>query len=131
MTDYNDGKWHGWNGGECPVHRESVVEVVTHLHGRIGESKALTKGWWAGHSNPVVAFRVVTPYVEPPKPREWWATGMHLHNSRADADAFLAKVSADNPGMNFDSHAPVLVREVTPTAADPMVARILAEQEGV
>ncbi len=19
MTDYNDGKWHGWNGGECRV----------------------------------------------------------------------------------------------------------------
>ena len=27
MTDYNDGKWHGWNGGECPVHPESELKV--------------------------------------------------------------------------------------------------------
>jgi hypothetical protein len=60
----------------------------------------------------LVAFCVITPYVEPAKPREWWATGKHLHDSRAEADAFLAKVKADNPSMNFDSHAPVLVREV-------------------
>ena len=25
MTDYNDGKWHGWNGGECPVHPKTKV----------------------------------------------------------------------------------------------------------
>lgn len=24
-VDYNDGKIHGWNGGECPVHPETVV----------------------------------------------------------------------------------------------------------
>ena len=28
MTNYNDGKWHGWNGGECPVHPESEIEVI-------------------------------------------------------------------------------------------------------
>ena len=28
MTSYNDGKWHGWNGGECPVHPETEVEFV-------------------------------------------------------------------------------------------------------
>lgn len=27
MTNYNDGKWHGWNGGKCPVHPESIVQV--------------------------------------------------------------------------------------------------------
>ena len=26
MTGYNDGKWHGWNGGECPVHPKSRVQ---------------------------------------------------------------------------------------------------------
>lgn len=28
MTNYNDGKWHGWNGGKCPVNPESVVDVT-------------------------------------------------------------------------------------------------------
>jgi len=27
MTDYNDGNWHGWNGGECPVHPETEVDT--------------------------------------------------------------------------------------------------------
>lgn len=30
MTDYNDGQWHGWNGGECPVHPKSEVDAVWH-----------------------------------------------------------------------------------------------------
>ena len=30
MTNYNDGKWHGWNGGECPVHPKSMVDAVWH-----------------------------------------------------------------------------------------------------
>ena len=30
--NYNDGRWHGWNGGECPVHPETVVVVVTETH---------------------------------------------------------------------------------------------------
>ena len=30
MTDYNDGKWHGHNGERCPVHAQTVVEVVYH-----------------------------------------------------------------------------------------------------
>ena len=25
--DYNNGKWHGWNGGHRPVHHESVIDV--------------------------------------------------------------------------------------------------------
>ena len=30
MEDYNDGGWHLWNGGECPVHSKTVVEAVLH-----------------------------------------------------------------------------------------------------
>jgi hypothetical protein len=25
---YIEGKWYGWNGGECPVHPEAVVDVA-------------------------------------------------------------------------------------------------------
>lgn len=26
MTDYNDGNWHEWTGGPCPVHPKSKIE---------------------------------------------------------------------------------------------------------
>jgi hypothetical protein len=28
MTDYNDGNWHEWKGGECPVERRALVQVL-------------------------------------------------------------------------------------------------------
>jgi transposase len=73
MIDYNDGKWHGWNGGECPVHPESVVEYVWHYPKR-GETGVKTRK--AGYDvhlrcpdwRVVIMFRVVTPYK--PKPKE-------------------------------------------------------------
>ena len=65
MTNYNDGKWHGWNGGECPVHPESVVEVVTRSYGPQKETSDYF-GWWHGdHINPILAFRVVKEHKEP------------------------------------------------------------------
>jgi hypothetical protein len=73
MSDYNDGKWWGWNGGECPVHPETVVDTVTKNYGLTSGHKASLFGWWVDHINPIIAFRVVTQYVEPKKPREFWA----------------------------------------------------------
>ena len=76
MTDYNDGKWHGWNGGECPVHPESVVEWV--LRSELTRWRlvsvegvfAKTLKWQAGSDDDlIVAFRVIRPYAEP---RELW-----------------------------------------------------------
>lgn len=108
MTDYNDGKWHGWNGGECPVHPEAVVEVRGESDNVWKTAATSEKVYWPN----VIVFRVVTPYVEPAKPREWWATGRHLHNTREEADAFIAKVRGDNPDISFADFEPVLVREV-------------------
>jgi hypothetical protein len=69
MTDYNDGKWYGWNGGECPVHPQSVVDIVyVNAHGIThGPERrmAMLNDWNPIHSGYTVAFRVVTPYVEP------------------------------------------------------------------
>jgi hypothetical protein len=110
MNDYNDGKWHGWNGGECPVHPMSVVEVLSGIlpgQRNIHNRHAGQLVW-----DCIVAFRVVTPYVEQPKPREWWATGRHLHDSLAEAEAFIAKVRAENPHLDFADHDPLHVREV-------------------
>jgi len=28
MTDYNDGKWHVWDGKKCPVHGDSQVDII-------------------------------------------------------------------------------------------------------
>lgn len=68
VTDYNDGNWHGWNGGECPVHPKSEIDAKWITRdgcfaaddGRI----ALINNW----KTPCL-FRVTKPYVEP---REFW-----------------------------------------------------------
>ena len=67
--DYNNGKWHGWNGGECPVHPETVMEYCWKEGTNTADARQLN---WNMRLNGLYAFRVVTPYVEPPKPREWW-----------------------------------------------------------
>jgi len=28
MTNYNDGKWHSWVGGDRPIHCNSIIEAV-------------------------------------------------------------------------------------------------------
>lgn len=65
MTDYNDGQIQGWNGGDCPVHPETVVEVWF----RSKDSDI----WQAGglewkHTceyDDIIAFKVVKQYAEP------------------------------------------------------------------
>lgn len=65
MTDYNDGKWHGWNGGECPVHLRSIIDQV--WHDEKNDSCGITRNRLAGTAawKQTLKFRVVTPYVEP------------------------------------------------------------------
>lgn len=65
MTDYNDGQIHGWNGGECPVHPKTVVEVWF----RCKDSDIWSAGGleWK-HSDEyddIIAFRLVKLYIEP------------------------------------------------------------------
>lgn len=71
MTNYNDGDWHGWNGGECPVHPESVVEVVFErqhdFYSVVCEAKDVD--WDIREDEKVIVFRVVKAYREP---REIW-----------------------------------------------------------
>lgn len=72
MTNYNDGKWHGWNGGECPVHPNSRVRVayIDGLLGEITEDTTQARHFkWDSESEPIVAFVVVQEYTEP---REFW-----------------------------------------------------------
>lgn len=75
VTDYNDGNWHGWNGGECPVHPKSVVEAV--WHDPHNEAAGMTGPRPAGDQEVgpslawahVVKFRVIKQHREP---REVW-----------------------------------------------------------
>ena len=84
MTEYKENVWYGWNGGECPVHPDSIVEVrnlksgeIDNVYSWIG-SITESAGWfdvgcWQGidddKTNPIVAFRVVEAFREP---REFW-----------------------------------------------------------
>ncbi len=93
MTNYNDGKWHGWNGGECPVHPLSEVEAVCTSIAPSGFGRASWKvageiDWASGVPSNVIAFRVVKEHREP---REFWANEyssgeFHLHPSKEAAD---------------------------------------------
>lgn len=81
MTDYNDGKWHGWNGGDCPVHPDTEVLIQRRSDTRSDaenspDSFTIRANDWhwdqrSIHSD-IIAFRVANPYVEPKKPREVW-----------------------------------------------------------
>jgi hypothetical protein len=74
-VDYNDGKWHRWAGGECPVHLDSVVEVMF-IDGQedILMEEAPANMWtWDSNNEPITTFRVTEEYVETPKaPLEFW-----------------------------------------------------------
>lgn len=65
MTDYNNGKIHGWNGGECPVHPETVVKTW-HREGIAASDRAGQYRWKHEDEDwDIIAFQVVKAYVEP------------------------------------------------------------------
>lgn len=102
MTDYNDGVWHGWNGGECPVNDDSIVEGMYLRDGSPALESPVTDraahfDWRLENANTLIAFRVVKAYREP---REWWVNEyqdrfMSVHNTlyEADRDAGLGRKS--------------------------------------
>jgi len=70
MTNYNDGNWHGWNGGECPVHLDSEVDVM--IADGIREFGKAKVFFWHETDDPrcaIAAFRVIKEHKEP---RELW-----------------------------------------------------------
>lgn len=110
--DYNDGNWHGWNGGECPVHPKSLIEYFWAAgphHGmkeRIaGEDEKQSYPSWSGQ---LKAFRVVKPYREP---RVWYAVGETLHDTAEKAEKFLAELLREH-GDTFNAWRVIKVVEV-------------------
>lgn len=65
VPDWNNGQIHGWNGGDCPVHPETVVKFW--VDGKVdGECRAGKLRWeHKEHAGDIIAFRVVKEYVEP------------------------------------------------------------------
>ena len=97
MTNsYNDGKWHGWNGGECPVHPETIVDYLW-VYKHKGETQSnLVTNQLAGcllfegnEHGDLVAFRVVKEYKEP---REWWI----LWSPKGNLIGNFSKASAED-----------------------------------
>lgn len=68
MTNYNNGKWHGWNGGKCPLHPKTRGEFVF-ADGSILSKKPAGEWDWDDVYFPIIAFRVTKQYKEP---REFW-----------------------------------------------------------
>ena len=98
-SNYNDGKFHGWNGGQCPVHPESVVEVMF-WDGEKSSYNDKAGNWhWGGQGDStIIAFRVITPYVEPapapvmttPRVARYDLRGINFaRNASSIAEAFI------------------------------------------
>ena len=67
MTNYNDGKIHGWNGGDCPVHPLTIVKpYFRRMHSK-NDYEAYHLRWLHQDAfcDDVVAFQVVKEYKEP------------------------------------------------------------------
>lgn len=70
MTNYNDGRIHGWNGGECPVHPETEFEAWLRGGERDTDMARVFVGWQHDNedhyeSGDIIAFRVVKEHREP------------------------------------------------------------------
>lgn len=106
-VNYNSGEWFGWNGGECPVHPETVVECVclegeytSHTDGDAGE-------WnWDDEICPIIAFRVIKEHKEP---REFW---LFWSDTKSDWLVSASKTYAYEMHPKTHGHDVVHVREV-------------------
>ena len=82
--DFNDGSWHSWNGGECPVHPKTVIRAVLCDTGK--KEGDDFHGQWiqreAGRFQPICwhnrieVFRVMKEHREP---RQWWLRDGFIH----------------------------------------------------
>ena len=95
MTNYNDGKWHGWNGGECPVCVHSKVEIAwLENSGDMFRRSGLAGdiAFLGNQFGRVIAFRVVKEHREP---REYTIdpTGLYIWFSHEDGLIHVREVS--------------------------------------
>ena len=89
MSDYNDGNWHGWNGGECPVHPKSKVQVADY-NGISPIIYAADLNWEPITENKIAAFRVVKKFEEPKViwVNEYPNGNIHSYHSEVEARVY-------------------------------------------
>lgn len=103
MTDYNDGNWHIWAGGECPVHPDSLVETVwkykddDEVRPTLGPGLARETIWEGNKHGDVIAFRVVKPYR---KPLVFWA---NVYENGSAGVLYKTKEDAERAKLKPDS----------------------------
>lgn len=92
MTDYRDGKWYEWHGGDCPVHPKDTVAVEFSNTDIVRGEKA--EDWTWNTEPPIVRithFRVTKKHVEPVAVVKWandyrYGHGGAWHSTREAAD---------------------------------------------
>jgi len=94
--EYNNGLWHGWNGGECPVHHLSWVNVMLSC-GTLGREDKEAKVYdWDHTSANIVAFKVTKEHKEP---QEYWLCYRFMSDApevrilRPDKDGYYITVT--------------------------------------
>jgi hypothetical protein len=103
MNDYENGQIWGWNGGECPVHPKSEVNVW--LRGTVGSSDSSADQLWWGHQGDdgdIVCFQVTKVHVEP---KTIWVNEykdgiFHAYDAKEKAMAW-AKLSAISTAAKY------------------------------
>jgi hypothetical protein len=93
MSDYNNGQIHGWNGGECPVHPETVVKFWTRDGRSFSEGTAKCLRWSnLSENSDIIAFQVVKQHVEP---KVIWVNEYRTTKSGWDSEADAKKYAMD------------------------------------
>lgn len=64
MTNYNDGKWHVHNRGECPIHPKTTVDITYHDGIKYRGVTPCGFDW-----DQSLMFRVIKEYSQP---RDFW-----------------------------------------------------------
>lgn len=109
---YNLYQMYPWNGGECPVHPETEVKYWMRVGNRDGyEDKAKKLRWYhsSGYfTDDIVAFKIIKPYVEPPKPLEVYANV----NQYGIITAYYSKAAAELGAYAGDTRVAVHLKEV-------------------
>ena len=94
-TNYNDGKWHGWDGGECPIHPESMVTTILRCNDILADKTARDLRWvHKKTAGDIVAFQVTKIHREP---REFWLAFDTYYSSKEEAEAANRRVGKAGP----------------------------------
>jgi hypothetical protein len=95
---YVEGQWYGWNGGVCPVHPETIVDVVCddlrcYESVRVCKRERAGDWCWSDKLEFIIAFRVIKHHVEPKVlwVNEYYANVCTVYQTKEDAEKWAEK----------------------------------------